>query len=171
MFKTPLLRNSLLVGDFNIRHPSWDPRGKDVAKPLIDWIKDNGFILRNKIGVGTFYRLHLNAESVLDLAFTRGSLSRNDLNWRTINVGSDHLAISLDIEGISSTKVNIGNRKVVLDTKAANWDLFNAALESRAEAINYQTTSDIIAEQFTEVITDAVDLAIPKKTVDARSKP
>lgn len=167
LYSLPLLPNSLVLGDFNVRHPSWDPRGHDSASNLLGWLEDNDFTLRNEIGVGTFFRPHLAAESVLDLAFTKGSLSQHDVNWRTINVGSDHLAISLDIQGTSQTGQR--EKKKVLDLAKADWDLFQSTLLAKSMSINF-SSSESMANSFTSCITQATKEAIPERTIDASSK-
>lgn len=46
LYGLPLLADTILLGDFNTRHPSWDPHGKDNslrAKELANWIDDNRF--------------------------------------------------------------------------------------------------------------------------------
>ena len=97
------IRNiAILAGDFNIRHPSWDPNGRDNsirAREFLDWIEKNDFLLRNVQGTPTFYRSHLTNPSVLDLTFTKGGLSRLDIGWATTEVGSDHSAILYRVVG------------------------------------------------------------------------
>jgi hypothetical protein len=39
----------------------------------------------------------MEASSVLDLTLTKGALSRQELNWHTIDIGSDYPAIGIMI--------------------------------------------------------------------------
>ena len=50
---------TILLGDFNAHHPSWDPLSPKNASGdyLVDLIQDNELILLNSLGKGTFYRL------------------------------------------------------------------------------------------------------------------
>jgi hypothetical protein len=45
----------------------------------------------------------MEALSVLDLTLTKGALSRQELNWHTIDIGSDHLAIGITIPAKSDS--------------------------------------------------------------------
>jgi hypothetical protein len=43
------------------------------------------------------HRGYMEASSVLDLTLTKGALSRQELNWHTIDIGSDYPAIGIMI--------------------------------------------------------------------------
>jgi hypothetical protein len=130
LYDLPLLPETLLVGDFNTRHQSWDPTSLKNSPPedtLYSWIEDNYLLLRNAPGTGTFYRPHMEALSVLDLTLTKGSLSRQELNWHTIEIGSDHLAIGITIPAITS-RLKTFPVIQAYDTKKADWELFRSQL-------------------------------------------
>lgn len=170
--------NTILLGDFNIRHPSWDPYGKDNsprANAFISWLEVNNFELRNIPNVGTFYRVHLDNSSVLDLTFTKGtSLNRNinsDINWRTLETGSDHLAISLDIKSKDALHSPSTSDRLRYDTSKADWEGFSKELKDREQDLNGITDLDLLASTFSEIISTAAKLYIPKLRIIAKSKP
>jgi hypothetical protein len=59
---TTLLDSSLLLGDFNIYYPWWDPRKPQSTHTihLISYIENHSLRLLNKIGEGTFYRPNIS---------------------------------------------------------------------------------------------------------------
>jgi hypothetical protein len=68
---TTLYNSSLLLGDFNIHHPWWDPLKPQSthAIHLISYIENHSLRLLNKIGEDTFYRSNMSIPSILDLSF------------------------------------------------------------------------------------------------------
>jgi hypothetical protein len=173
LYDLPLLPDTLLVGDFNTRHQSWDPTSSNNSsreETLHSWIEDNHLLLKNAPGVGTFYRTHMEAPSVLDLTLTKGSLSRQELNWHTIDIGSDHLAIGITILATTS---RLKTRPLVqaYDTKKADWELFTSQLEQEASAVPDTLDLDELAISFSNAISNAAKASIPKSPKSPRSKP
>ena len=60
---------TILLGDFNAHHPSWDPLSPKNASGdyLIELIQNNELILLNSPGKGTFYRPQMTYSTVIDL--------------------------------------------------------------------------------------------------------
>src|SRR5712664_4611173 len=73
---TTLFDSSLLLGDFNIHHPWWDPLKPQSTHTvhLISYIENHSLRLLNKIGEGTFYRSNMSIPSVLDLSFATSGI-------------------------------------------------------------------------------------------------
>ena len=73
---TTLDNSSLLLGDFNIHHPWWDPLRPPSthATHLISYIEAHSLRLLNKPGEGTFYRSNMSTPSVLDLSFATSGI-------------------------------------------------------------------------------------------------
>ena len=69
----------------------------------------------------------MSTTSVLDLTLTKGKLSRLELNWHTIEIGLDHLAISITIPLITS-RPTATTKIQAFDTRKADWDLFKGHL-------------------------------------------
>ena len=72
---------SLLMGDFNLHNPIWDPFrafSSDelcLSTPLVDQASRSGFSLVSPVGIHTFHSNNLSQRSsVLDLAFASSSL-------------------------------------------------------------------------------------------------
>lgn len=171
LYNCPLLSNTILVGDFNTRHPIWDPQGTNTstqATRLVEWIQDNEFLLQNVAGQGTFYRPNMEQASVLDLTFTKGTISRQDVRWHTNQIGSDHLAIGFTIPGQDRQRPT---ENKVPDLAKVDWNLFTDYLQLKEKTIDLTQTYDQVAEAFTSLIQAAMTHAIPMKTVSSRSKP
>ena len=103
----PLLPFPLLVlGDFNIHHPSSDPlRTHDpgemsVSHPYFSLASERGFSLLNQPGVYTHFPFtHTSRPSVLDLAFSNSLLAPAVSQWDTPlqSTGSDHVPIVISL--------------------------------------------------------------------------
>lgn len=174
LYRTNLLPNCVMVGDFNIRHALWDPNGNDNssrANTFVNWIDTKNFLLQNQPNIGTFYRTHMDRPSVLDLTFTRGASLRRDINWRTIDIGSDHLAISIDIASSHDMPAPIPEKRQAYDTRKADWEGFTRVLKDLATTIVFTDNLDQLAEDFSETITTACNRCIPKKRTSPHSKP
>jgi hypothetical protein len=173
LYNLPLLPNSLLVGDFNTRHRSWDPTSLNNGPredTLYSWIEDNRLLLRNAPGVGTFYRSHMEAPSVLDLTLTKGALSRQELNWHTIDIGSDHLAVGITVPVTTRRLVNLPEIQAY-DTRKADWDLFRSHLLREASVVPNTPDLEELATFFSNAISSAAKASIPKSRKSPRSKP
>lgn len=165
----PLLDDCLLLGDFNIRHPSWDLYGSDTscrAQTFVEWLETKEFSLQNIPNVPTFYRPHLVHPSVLDLSFLRSKRIKGDLKWRTLETGSDHLTICLDIPSTVNSQRKVID-KVLFNTKKANWESFQQYLVDNSKEIDTSTNDlDILASSFSNLIQNACYECIPtRKTV------
>jgi len=97
---------TLVVGDFNIHHPSADPLRKHNSSelkasfPYFSRAPELGYILLNMPGVHTRFPLQGSARpSVLDLAFASSSLMPFFQEWTTElpSTGSDHVPITISI--------------------------------------------------------------------------
>ena len=174
LYTLPIRNIAILAGDFNIRHPSWDPNGRDNsirAREFLDWIEKNDFLLRNVQGTPTFYRSHLTNPSVLDLTFTKGGLSRLDIGWATTEVGSDHSAILYRVVGRQDGQTQRVKERQTYDTKKADWELFRDTLLDREKEIEVTDNLNKLGEEFSTLIARACDRAIPKSRKTTKSKP
>jgi ribonuclease HI len=193
-----LKSNLLLVGDFNLHHNWWNPRteyNSPNSVEFVNWIENQDFNLINKPGKGTFFRPHMNQESILDLTFATPNLANKINNWLIIpNLGSDHFGLQYSINYSDSNLVNNPVQLTGFDTKLANWDLFNITLQSELKNSQYLNSSefeniiinpiDILVNQiqeieifdsaaleFTNIITKAAEKSIPKKKLGPNPKP
>jgi hypothetical protein len=173
LYNLPLLADSVIVGDFNTRHQSWDVTSTlNSAREdsLYSWIEDNNLRLHNAPGVGTFFRSHMQAPSVIDLTLTKGRLSRQELNWHTIEIGSDHLAIGITIPSNPSMLKAITDTPAY-DTRKADWDLFRSHLLREASELPKTQDLELLATSFSNAISSAAKASIPKSRKSPYSKP
>jgi hypothetical protein len=112
----------------------------------------------------------MEALSVLDLTLTKGALSRQELNWHTIDIGSDHLAIGITIQA-KSDRITTAPTVQAYDTKKADWELFSGFLKQTETTIPDTPDLELLATTFTDVISDAVKDGIPRSRKSLRSKP
>lgn len=68
--------NSLILGDFNLHHPWWDPLTpvSPGIGPFINWLEERDLVLLNSPREGTFFRKDIVRQSVLDLTLVTRSL-------------------------------------------------------------------------------------------------
>jgi hypothetical protein len=66
-----LAENTIILGDFNIYYPWWDPLASQSANSsyLLDIIEKYSLNLLNIPGEGTFYRPNMTIPSIIDLTF------------------------------------------------------------------------------------------------------
>ncbi len=178
--------NTILLGDFNIHHPWWDPY---YTKPspnsglLVNYIESNSLSLLNIIGEGTFYRTNMERPSVLDLTFATQGIYNKIENWQVMpDLGSDHFGILFTITSSNTSIVNSSNslsQDLRFNTKLANWDKFNSNLNTYFKEFPYNCNSvytnqelDDLGELFTKNILNAANSSIPRvKHNSSFSKP
>jgi hypothetical protein len=173
LYNLTLLPDVVLAGDFNTRHPSWDPTSLDNSQrtnTLYSWLEDKSFLLRNAPSIGTFYRAHMATTSVLDLTFTRGLISRQETNWHTIDIGSDHLAIGFAIPS-RGQRLSIPADRQTYNVKKADWESFTSLLIQAAETLEDTLDLDKRAQDFADAIAQAAHASIPQTQKTMHSKP
>ncbi|KDQ11876.1 hypothetical protein BOTBODRAFT_176876 [Botryobasidium botryosum FD-172 SS1] len=92
------LADSIIMGDLNLHHSSWDVTAADDIKgeAFKDWANDEGLFLKNDPLIHTYHPADPTKKpSVIDLTLTNGSLQLNwTTNWEVdvvIGHPSDHL--------------------------------------------------------------------------------
>lgn len=125
---------SILLGDFNMHHPWWDPLAiaSPAATQLVNWLEDNGLALLNSPGTGTFFRPHMARETVLDLTLATSSIANRIEDWQIIpDLGSDHSGVLFTVTRSStSPELFQGSELPKFNTKLANWERFSELLIS-----------------------------------------
>jgi len=126
--------NTILLGDFNIHHPWWDPLANSTpgADLLVEWLENQELTLLNTPGEGTFFRPNLERPSVLDLTFTTSTLTSSIEDWQILpDLGSDHLGILFTVKGTGIELVNNPTQQLAhFNTQKADWKLFASSLKS-----------------------------------------
>jgi hypothetical protein len=200
LFHRQLSPNTILLGDFNIHHPWWDPLAKKSpgADELIEWLEQQDQHLINLPGTGTFFRPHLTRESVLDLSFASNSLASKIQDWQVLpELGSDHYGLLFSIPGNKTIRLDNPLQSSSFNTQLANWDLFATCLRSYLAESNTLTSGELnsllptwndqlgilegdtpitaildnAALDLTDAITKAAKASIPTNRPGARSKP
>ncbi|KAL2890693.1 putative endonuclease/reverse transcriptase [Ceratocystis lukuohia] len=93
------LKNTVILGDFNLRHPGWDPRAvtaRPEAEDFLDWMETNRFMLRNDRQQPTHDR-----GNVLDLTLVSADCWGKVTKYQCggdIEAGSDHRPQMIDIQ-------------------------------------------------------------------------
>ena len=174
LYGVNLLASSVVLGDFNTRHASWDPFGKDNstrANDLLDWFETMDLQIHNLPGEGTFFRSHMERPSVLDLTLIKGPASRAATNWRTLNTGSDHLAICIDLPWLRASAPVQQNQNQAFNTAKADWDAFSTKLQDLERSLIPSDDLDEYASNFSNIILQASNSCIPRRRSTPQSKP
>ena len=130
---------SILAGDFNTHHESWNPgmhpnqrSNHTQTRTLIDRYS---LELANHPGIETHFGRRSKNKSVIDLTFSTPNLTNEMVNWSVderANTGSDHAYIRFDIvstevfcPGVSAT--------ARFNWKKADWVSFHERLQEAEE--------------------------------------
>ena len=173
LYSTQVQPNCILGGDFNIRHPCWDPNAHGIssrAKAFVEWIEEHRFACQNIPNKGTFYRTNMESPSVLDLTFFKGNALREDANWHTRDIGSDHQALSFVVHPAAQPIPPPAQRQSY-NTAKANWAHFEDDLRQRAKGLDFTAPVEVLAESFSAIISEASKANIPQRSQTPHSKP
>ena len=192
LYSQTLSTNSLVLGDFNIHHPWWDPLApmSTGAQQLVEWIDQQNLSLLNSPGESTFFRPNLTRGSVIDLTLATENLATKIQDWQILpDLGWDHFGILFTIQGTTQDLVNTPIELGRFNTKLADWNLFTSELQNHdfdfdfPEISTTQDSSTLLQEnnqlanaldksasEFTKAITTAAEASIPQTTPGARAK-
>jgi len=167
-----LLKETIILGDFNTHHPWWDPLRAQSSNAiyLLDLIKTYELELLNTPGEGTFYRPNMSTPSVIDLSFATKGVVNKIQDWQVLpDLGSDHFGVLFTICNPTPnwSKSNISR----FNTKKANWNQFKDILTSSIVNLSLDQELDQLASSFTDIIVKAANFSIPKTTISVYSKP
>lgn len=180
LLQDSLPSKTILLGDFNIHHPWWDPLSPQSSasetSSLLDLVEKHAFSLLNTPGEGTFYRPNMEAPSVLDLTFATQGIVNQIEDWQVLpDLGSDHSGVLFTIFNSISTSPL---KSLRFNTKKADWKRFRKNLIQSFSDFNFDINSkysnrelDQIGELFTSNITQAAIDSIPRAYKSATSKP
>ena len=105
----PQATPTLILGDFNLHHPSWSIAATPpcqvtaAANDLVDWTEANAYTLLNSLGHPTRLGQHNQADSIIDLTWANYPATELDMvqGWNVLDdaaVASDHNPISWTIQ-------------------------------------------------------------------------
>lgn len=165
--------SSIILGDFNCHHFSWNCNSKQdaIGTKLIESIEDSNFIILNN-GCRTYLTGDLNSISAVDLSIVSADLVATS-SWSVHNdtLLSDHFPIFLNITlNTSFSNSNTFSHKI--STKNVDWLIFKNHLRSIDMRNNYNNLKDkTIQEKYDFVIDSVFDaLAKAKPTYKKKKK-
>ena len=143
---------SIVLGDFNAHHPSWDPfkPADDFGETLDRWASDTSMLSINT-GVATRVDPASGAPSSPDVTFVPARLGPR-CDWSCLeDVSSDHLPLL--------TVVRMGhpvaeNKTPILRwrEKKANWDIFTESVDRQLSAVDPDITPIQALRLFEQVL-------------------
>lgn len=179
----------LLLGDFNLHHPSWNPLVQAPslqAEQFANYLEQiNAHQLMDPFVIeelgGTFHRPNTVNTSVIDLAFVSGFNHLSWQDWRYAeSTGSDHEAIIFQAEALAPLNTSSPATKLLparYNLKKADWVLFNNYLLTNQDNINQLldssiefADSDSVAGVLQDMVQGAADSSIPQSRPCSRSK-
>ena len=154
---------TLLVGDINGHHPSWDDNCEEadaVGERVADWLEDVGWIPLNN-GAPTLISYRTGSKTAPDLAACSGELAGR-ASWSTgTDIGSDHLPMIVELQTTAAPPRR--TRKTKWAHHKANWLEFQRVCE---EALSVPappgSTVQQLATRFTSTIQEASKKHIPR---------
>lgn len=150
----------LIFGDLNARHPFWGCAGTNRAgKGLYKLQQRHGFIMWSPVE-NTFIGGRGNP-SIIDVVITN-SIKITERPVVLNELPSDHCPVLLVLKTTPERRCP----KLVPNYHRANWQVYQEFIEGRMDSvtINMNTPADIdgCVEQFTRVISDADEQAVPR---------
>lgn len=190
---------TILLGDFNLHHPLWQPESPaDISSErLVEWCENQRMELINSPGCGTFFRPHMEKSSTIDLTFASRSMVNRIIDWQVLDdLGSDHYGILFTIANTNFPTVP-SESQPKFNLAKADWGKFTIALKSQIQQskvlqrlkcnasdpqsirLQYLQSGshlqsqflDQAAEDLSNAIKTAADASIPIKYFHQRSKP
>ena len=157
----PRGNRSIVVGDFNAHHASWDPyKPEDLAgRAIEEWVVDTRRVSLND-GRATRRDLATGASSAPDLAIVGDSLAGRSA-WTVLeDIGTDHLPILTVVrDGVKrKDEVRAPPRWKV---RRADWELFAARIrEGMADC--EEGPAEALTKRFTKAVLKAAAEAVPR---------
>jgi hypothetical protein len=180
IFPNILAKKTIILGDFNIYYPWWDPLAPQGANSgyLIELIEKYSLNLLNIPGEGTFYRPNITIPSVIDLTFAIRGIVNQIQDWQVLpDLGSDYFGVLFTIAFKSPFNKSILNSR--FNTKKADWNLFKNKLLENFNNFPYSSYSlsysnqelDLLAKSFTSKVINIANNNIPKTIIIISAKP
>ena len=164
----------LIVGDFNLHHPLWNPTEYKChdreAEDLITFMAMNGLDLILPAGTITFPRY----KTTIDLAWGNPQIEEKVLKCKVAHNhdhGSDHYPILTTL----NLKPEATNEMPIYNFEKTDWDLLKAKIiELLPPPVTNEPTSpatvDKLAEELTETLVKAIESSTPRKKMCPFSK-
>jgi len=159
--------NTVIVGDFNLKHICWNPendfRCNPEADSLLTFLDDNNLNYLND-GQATRISDGYSSDSALDLAIISAHLHHQaEFYVFDTTLGSDHCPILTTLRFIPIVEdTQLPSKWLVNKATKQNWNDFKILCENR---LNYNLTKDDLEENFQEFYEKLIEIlkeTIPK---------
>lgn len=164
---------TVLMGDFNARHPLWDQGKKknyirnSRAETIIDFIGKSDMIILNDGSPTRISPIFNQENSSIDLTIVDHTLSHLfDWSVASEDYGSDHLPTFLSM----TSQYNSTIQEPFWDFKHTDWDTFNENCSLKIALQNPTDNIDIIDQKITEQILNGLIKSTPLIKTDKMSK-
>ena len=165
-------KNSILVGDFNMHHPNWNPPGYPICDPaavrLLNYAnKTNRVILNDgeitRMGEGN------QADTNIDLAIVPKHLAhKSNILVHDTTLNSDHFPITLEIE--FQVSLELSKTTPRWKTHKADWEAYKTLAETNFHYDSADCDIQDLETKFINSINESATHSIPK-TKDSNRKP
>jgi hypothetical protein len=149
----------VIAGDLNAKSAEWgSPVENRRGTLLSEWVARNRMVVHNQGIRPTFMRG--NSHSYIDVTISNGKAAKKIQRWQVMEIEtlSDHQYISFEIED----KHN--QRSQIRDEAVTGWRVKRLNTQSMALAIQKEITqSDTDPKRYTEALTRACNVLLPKK--------
>ncbi|KAF0290571.1 putative RNA-directed DNA polymerase from transposon BS [Amphibalanus amphitrite] len=155
--------NTIILGDFNGHHPSWDyecDAADEVGNRLAEWLDREDWLPLNT-GEPTHTSYRSGCNTAPDVACCSRTLARRT-RWSVgPDLGSDHLPMLLTVR--STPAAQRTRRKAKWAFQKADWVAFRADCEDAlCRAVPQRATAQELTTRFTEAVMSASRRHIPR---------
>lgn len=168
IFGTNLNKNSIIVGDFNLKHPLWNPendiRQDGESDDLIEFCSNLNLNIINDNQITRIASNPSHTDSAIDLAITSAHLqAQSDFYVIDNSFGSDHLPILVLIKWkASSPNTNKPCKWITNKAKPENWKTFQNLCKNN---LNYNLEDSDIESNFAtfyKILSNNLSKSMPK---------
>ena len=147
----------LILGDFNAHNPLWGGVTLDAKGKIIEDVIDSNSISLLNNGSMTYYNIHSNRPSAIDLSLCSPSIHL-DFNWSVNEYlnGSDHYPIHLNY--VRNTPTESPPKWKIQE---ADWNKFSQSINLDREFASFENHIDAY-DYFAETVLKSAESSIPK---------
>ena len=157
LYRLPQQLQLTIGGDFNARHPDWEPniRPNPAGTAITNWAEDRGLQLLNPIGENTHIPRKTNERGhVIDLAFSSIPFADAQIDL-SLRCGSDHETLIISLPSDQQLKSNPRLRIGPPYHRA-----FHRALEAATKYWQPVAHSPVALDQRASNLTEAIQRAV-----------
>ncbi len=160
-------KNNIIVGDFNLKHPCWnpegDPRCDDNSENLLKLINNNSINFLNDGQITRLSDREDQPDSAIDLALTSAHLQAiSDFNVIDDSFGSDHLPIIINIKTrIENTLPSTQHKWKIHKATSEQWNNFKTQCNNEFLPNVDNTDTNSYFKSYITKLKTALDNSIP----------